>query len=121
MKITSQIVASLLPLAAMAQAGAAAVTSPVAQTAPIVAAPPAARPAAPASAAAARPSAAASASAPLAKTTSSTPGAPTPRPRDAAFFEEQEYRLRALKRLRDIGLISEEEYLQKRREVLEQL
>jgi hypothetical protein len=44
-----------------------------------------------------------------------------PRPRDAAFFEEQEYRLRALKRLRDIGLISEEEYLQKRREVLGQL
>jgi hypothetical protein len=47
---------------------------------------------------------------------------PTPqRPRDAAFFEEQENRLRALKRLRDNGLISEEEYQAKRREVLDQL
>jgi hypothetical protein len=43
------------------------------------------------------------------------------RPRDAAFFEEQELRLRALKRLRDGGLITEEEYQQKRREVLERL
>jgi hypothetical protein len=43
------------------------------------------------------------------------------RPRDAAFFEEQEYRLRTLKRLRDSGLISEDEYVQKRREVLGQL
>jgi Short C-terminal domain len=57
----------------------------------------------------------------LVNTTATAAGAPTPRPRDAAFFEEQEYRLRALKRLRDLGLISEEEYLQKRREVLEQL
>jgi ABC-type phosphonate transport system ATPase subunit len=43
------------------------------------------------------------------------------RPRDAAFFEEQELRLRTLKRLRDNGLITEEEYQQKRREVLERL
>ncbi|MFO1221123.1 MAG: glucodextranase DOMON-like domain-containing protein [Burkholderiaceae bacterium] len=41
--------------------------------------------------------------------------------RDAAFFEEQELRLRALKRLRDGGLISEEEYQQKRREILDRL
>jgi hypothetical protein len=58
-----------------------------------------------------------------------TPAAPVaaasapaaPRPRDAAFFEEQELRLRALKRLRDGGLISEDEYQQKRREILEKL
>ncbi len=43
------------------------------------------------------------------------------RPRDAAFFEEQELRLRTLKRLRDSGLITEQEYQQKRKEVLEQL
>lgn len=47
--------------------------------------------------------------------------APSSRPRDAAFYEEQEQRLRTLKRLRDGGLISEQEYQQKRREVLEQL
>lgn len=50
------------------------------------------------------------------------PAAPAAsRPRDAAFFEEQELRLRTLKRLRDSGLITEEEYQQKRREVLERL
>ena len=43
------------------------------------------------------------------------------RPRDAAFFEEQELRLRTLKRLRDSGLITEQEYQQKRKEVLEQI
>lgn len=96
----------------IAQAGAAAVTSPVLPTAPT-----AARPAAPASAAAA----VASAPAPSAKAKAAPAAASTPRPRDAAFFEEQEYRLRALKRLRDIGLISEDEYVQKRREVLGQL
>jgi Short C-terminal domain len=44
--------------------------------------------------------------------------APAPRTRDAAFAEEIEQRLVTLKRLRDRGLISEEEYQQKRREVL---
>jgi hypothetical protein len=44
-----------------------------------------------------------------------------PRARDAAFFEEQEQRLTALKRLRDRGLITEEEYQQKRSEVLKAL
>jgi len=47
--------------------------------------------------------------------------APASRPRDPAFFEEQEQRLATLKRLRDRGLISEEEYQQKRREILSQL
>lgn len=69
-------------------------------------APPAATPR-PAAGAAALPAPAASASA--------------PRTRDAAFFEEQELRLRALKRLRDGGLITEDEYQQKRREILEKL
>jgi hypothetical protein len=44
-------------------------------------------------------------------------GAPV-KPRDAAFFEEQEQRLRSLKRLRDANLISEEEYQAKRRQIL---
>ena len=46
--------------------------------------------------------------------------APT-RPREAASADEVEQRLVTLKRLRDKGLISEEEYLGKRREVLQQL
>ncbi len=46
------------------------------------------------------------------------PTAPAAKPRDPAFFEEQEQRLQALKRMRDKGLISEEEYQQKRKEIL---
>ena len=42
-------------------------------------------------------------------------------PRDEAFFKEQEMRLQTLKRLRERGLISEEEYQAKRREILSQL
>lgn len=50
------------------------------------------------------------------------PPAPVPnRPRDAGFFEEQEQRLAALKRLREKGLITEEEYQQKRAEILKSL
>ena len=45
------------------------------------------------------------------------PGAST-KPRDAAFFAEQEERLRTLKRMREENLITEEEYQQKRRDVL---
>jgi cytochrome c-type biogenesis protein CcmH/NrfG len=41
--------------------------------------------------------------------------------RDEAFYEEQEQRLRTLKRLRDSGLITEEEYQRKRREILDLL
>ncbi len=48
------------------------------------------------------------------------PAAPA-RARDPAFYEEQELRLKSLKRLRDNNLISEEEYQQKRREILQTL
>lgn len=41
--------------------------------------------------------------------------------RDEAFFREQELRLQNLKRLRERGLITEEEYQAKRREILGQL
>jgi len=43
------------------------------------------------------------------------------KPRDAAFFAEQEGRLRALKRMREENLITEDEYQQKRRDVLQGL
>jgi hypothetical protein len=49
------------------------------------------------------------------------PAAAPGRARDPAFYDEQEQRLRTLKRLRDNNLISEDEYQQKRREVLQQL
>lgn len=42
-----------------------------------------------------------------------------PAKRDAAFFDEQEERLKALKRLRDKDLISEPEFQQKRQEILQ--
>ena len=49
-------------------------------------------------------------------------GAPRdPKPRDAAYYEAQETRLRALKRLRDENLLTEAEYQQKRRDVLQGL
>jgi hypothetical protein len=43
------------------------------------------------------------------------------RTRDAAFFAEQEQRLRSLKRLREQDLISEDEYQQKRREIVQSM
>lgn len=46
---------------------------------------------------------------------------PTPRPAAPASADEIEQRLLTLKRLRDRGLISEEEYQQKRREILQAL
>lgn len=79
--------------------------------APAAAAPaPATAPAAPVAAPAAAPAA-------------TSPAAPAPAAggRDARFFEEQEQRLRTLKRLRDQNLITEEEYQQKRREILQTL
>ena len=76
---------------------------------------PAAAPKAATAPAAVVPAAAAAAATPRA-----APVAPAP-PRDAAYFEEQELRLRTLKRLRDAGLLSEPEYLQKRKEVLDRL
>jgi hypothetical protein len=43
-----------------------------------------------------------------------------PRPaRDPAFYEQQEQRLRALKHLRDEGLVSEDEYQKKRQAILD--
>jgi hypothetical protein len=46
---------------------------------------------------------------------------PLPRPRDPGYADDVEQRLLTLKRLRDRGLISEEEYQQKRKEILQQL
>ncbi len=43
------------------------------------------------------------------------------KPRDAAFYAEQEERLRGLQRLRDAGLLSEEEFQRKRRAILDSL
>jgi hypothetical protein len=131
--------------AAQATAAPAAATPPAAPTpapvavpAPVRAQAPAA--AAPAAPAAAPPSAPATAPPPAAPppaaplpaappapaatpaATTGTAAVPAPqRPRDAAYFEEQEYRLRTLKRLFDAGLISAQEYEQKRREVLDKL
>jgi Short C-terminal domain len=81
----------------------------------------AAAPAAAATAAAPAAPAPAAAAAPAAAVTPVQPAAAPGRPRDAAFYDEQEQRLRTLKRLRDNNLISEDEYQQKRREVLQQL
>ena len=95
-----------LPLAAIT--GAAAAPAPTKAPAPaaVTAAPmaPAAPAAAPAPASMDKPAPAAA-----------------PRARDAAFADEIEQRLIILKRLRDKGLISEEEYQQKRKEVLQLL
>jgi hypothetical protein len=113
-----QSVQSLMAPGAAAVPAAAAVPSPVAPVAPAAPAAPQAAVVAPVVTPAAPPRAAAPAAAP------GTPPVVAPAPsraRDAAFFEEQEYRLRTLKRLRDSGLITEEEYVQKRREVLGQL
>jgi hypothetical protein len=46
---------------------------------------------------------------------------PTPPTRDAAFYEAQTQRLKALKRLRDENLISEAEYQEKRESILKTL
>lgn len=46
---------------------------------------------------------------------------PALRPRDPGYAEEVEQRLLTLKRLRERGLISEDEYQQKRREILQSL
>lgn len=86
----------VLPLAAAAVPAAAAPAAAPAAAVPA----PAAAPAAPAAAA---------------------PAAPALRPRDPGFADEVEQRLLTLRRLRDRGLISEEEYQQKRKEILQQL
>jgi hypothetical protein len=72
----------------------------------------------------------AAATAPLATpapVTAPAAAAPTPpapaasRARDAAFYAEQGERLRGLQRLRDAGLLSEEEFQRKRRAILDTL
>ena len=108
--------------AATAKVEAAAAPPPAPRPAPTPT--PAATPAAGIAGVAPAATAAAAVPAPASKPAAAAPPAavPTPqRPRDAAFFEEQENRLRTLKRLRDGGLISEQEYQAKRREVLDQL
>ena len=60
-------------------------------------------------------------SAPAAATPTAPAAAPALRPRDPGFADEVEQRLTTLKRLRDRGLITEEEYQQKRREILQAL
>lgn len=52
---------------------------------------------------------------------SAAPTAPAAPARDNGFYQEQEQRLRGLKRLLEQGLISEAEYQQKRREILQTL
>ena len=49
---------------------------------------------------------------------SAAPAAPAAPARDNGFYQEQEQRLRGLKRLLEQGLISEAEYQQKRREIV---
>lgn len=95
-----------LPLTA-----AAAAAMPAAQALPAAVAPAAV---APAAAAPRAPAVVAPAPAP-------TTATPALRPRDPGFADEVEQRLTTLKRLRDRGLISEEEYQQKRREILQAL
>lgn len=94
-----------LPLTAAAAALPPA-AAPAAAPAPVPATPASPAPAATTARPAAPPAAAA---------------APALRPRDAGYADEVEQRLITLKRLRDRGLISEEEYQQKRREILQAL
>lgn len=79
--------------------------------------------AAPATASAARGPASAAASGSAAASAPATAAAPAapPRVRDAAYLEEQERRLHALRRLREANLITEEEYQRKRREIIDAL
>ena len=120
----------LIPMGAAAVTATAAVAAPAPGAVPLLVAP-----AAGAAAAAATPPSVAPAMAPApvpaavsvapvaaAATLGAAATVATPqRGRDAGYMEEQELRLKTLKRLRDSGLISEDEYLQKRREVLQAL
>lgn len=95
---------------------AATATPPATTTITSPATPPAAVPPAPLPATLAA-SAAPAASAARAAAAASAPA----RVRDAAYLEEQENRLRTLKRLRDANLITEEEYQRKRKEIIDAL
>ena len=88
--------------------------------APKAAAPVTAPAVAPVAPAAVAPAAPARAAAP-AVAPATTPAAPAGAGRDARFYDEQEQRLRSLKRLRDQNLITEEEYQAKRKEILQAL
>ena len=103
---TQSMQSLMTPSAAAATTGAAtpALTPSTASSA---------RPAATAAAAAAAPAA-------IVRGTPQT-AAERARPRDAAYFEEQEMRLRTLERLRKSGLITEAEFQQKRADVVEGL
>jgi hypothetical protein len=98
-----------------------AVPAPAAAPAPVavpVPPPPPPAPAAPAPAAVPAP--------PPAPTAAPAPPAPAqapaPRPaRDPAYYQQQEERLRALKHLREENLITEEEYQQKRKAILDEI
>jgi hypothetical protein len=65
--------------------------------------------------------------APVVATAAAPKAAPEPSPtpakgaKDAAFYEAQAQRLKALKRLRDENLISEAEYQEKRQAILKEL
>ncbi|MBK9685436.1 MAG: SHOCT domain-containing protein [Betaproteobacteria bacterium] len=121
---TAAPVAPVAPAAPAATAKVEAAAAPPPAPRPAPTPTPAATPAAGIAGVAPAATAAAAVPAPASKPAAAAPPAavPTPqRPRDAAFFEEQENRLRTLKRLRDGGLISEQEYQAKRREVLDQL
>jgi len=52
---------------------------------------------------------------------SATTPEPPPGPRDAAFYEAQTQRLKALKKMRDENLLTEAEYQQKREAILKTL
>lgn len=54
-------------------------------------------------------------------TTTAALAAPAPVKRDAAFYDEQEQRLLAIKKLRDKDLMTEVEYQQKRKDILQGL
>lgn len=105
---TRAMATAMAPAAAAAPAVVAPVAAPVAAPAPAPVSTPVPAPAAAAPVVAAPVPAAAPAAAPPAAT----------KPRDAAFYEEQEQRLRTLKRLHDAKLISDAEYEAKRREIL---
>jgi hypothetical protein len=124
--------AAALPAAAASPAAAPGASPvPAATTAPARAAPAATAPATAAPTTAAPTTAAPTMAAPAttAPGTATPPpaaaaGAPRPAarpPRDAAFYEEQEQRLRALQRLRERNLITEEEYQRKRKEIVDAL
>lgn len=99
-------------------ASPATVTAPAVAPAAAPTAAPATAPALPTAVAPATPPAPAAAAAPAPVRAASAPAAPR---RDPAFYEEQARRLQGLQKLREQGLLSEDEYQRKRREILDTL